>query len=63
VAALGENVVLLINLSVSAYYYARFVRGGIPFGRLTNWQTFYLYIFSAWAAVVAVIFPLVFGFE
>jgi hypothetical protein len=27
-----------------------------------NWQTFYLYIFAAWAAVVAFLFPLLFGF-
>jgi hypothetical protein len=62
VAALGENVVLLINLSVSALLYARFLRGGVAFSRLCNWQTFYLYIFAAWAAVVAFIFPFIFGF-
>jgi len=62
VAALGENVVLLVNLSVSAVLYARFLRSSIPFSRLCNWQTFYLYIFAAWAAVVAFVFPLVFKF-
>jgi len=62
VAALGENIVLLINLAVSVVLYARFVRGGVAFSRLCNWQTFYLYVFAAWAAVVAFIFPLIFGF-
>ena len=62
VAALGENVVLLANLGGSAFLYARFLRGGVAFPRLLNWQTFYLYIFAAWAAVVAFLFPLLFGF-
>jgi hypothetical protein len=62
VAALGENVVLLVNLGGSALLYVRFLRGGIPFSRLWDWQMFYLYVFAAWAAVVAFVFPLVFGF-
>jgi len=62
VAALGENVILLANLGGSALLYASFLRAGLGFPRLLNWQTFYLYIFAAWAAVVAFLFPLVFGF-
>ncbi|MFH1833733.1 MAG: permease prefix domain 1-containing protein [bacterium] len=62
VAALGENVVLLANLGGAAYLYARFLRGRGAFSRLLHWQTFYLYIFAAWAAVVAFVFPLLFGF-
>jgi len=62
VAALGENVILLANLGGSAFLYARFVRGRVAFSRLLNWQTFYLYVFAAWAAVVAFLFPLLFGF-
>lgn len=62
VAALGENIVLLVNLGGSAFLYARFLRDGAAFPRLLNWQTFYLYIFAAWAAVVALLFPLLFGF-
>ncbi len=62
VAALGENVILLANLGGSAFLYARFLRGGVGFSRLLNWQTFYLYVFAAWAAVVAFLFPLLFGF-
>jgi hypothetical protein len=62
VAALGENVILLVNLGGSAYLYARFLRGGIGFSRLYHWQTSYLYILAAWAAVVAFLFPLLFGF-
>jgi len=62
VAALGENVVLLANLGGSAFLYAGFLRGRVAFPRLLNWQTFYLYIFAGWAAVVAFLFPLLFGF-
>ncbi len=62
VAALGENVVLLVNLGGSAFLYARFLRGGVAFSRLCDWQTSYLYVLAAWAAVVAFLFPPLFGF-
>jgi hypothetical protein len=62
VAALGENVILLVNLGGSAFLYARFLRGGVAFSRLYEWQTTYLYVLAAWAAVVAFLFPPLFGF-
>lgn len=62
VAALGENVVLLVNLGGAAFLYARFLRGGVAFTRLWQWQTAYLYVLAAWAAVVAFVFPPLFGF-
>ena len=62
VAALGENVVLLVNLGGSAYLYTRFLRGDVAFSRLGDWQTSYLYVLAAWAAVVAFLFPPLFGF-
>jgi hypothetical protein len=62
VAALGENIVLLVNLSGSAILYAGFVRNRVAFSRLCDWQKFYLYVLATWAAVVALIFPVVFGF-
>ena len=62
IAALGENVILLVNLGGSAFLYARFVRGGVTFSRLYDWQTSYLYVLAAWAAVVAFLFPPLFGF-
>lgn len=61
-AALGENLILLVNLGWSAWLYARFVRGRTPFAVLEQWQTSYLPIYSFWAAVVVVVFPLVFRF-
>jgi len=62
VAALGENIVLLVNLGGSAVLYAGFIRGRVAFSRLCDWQKFYLYVLAAWAAVVALLFPVVFGF-
>jgi hypothetical protein len=61
-AALGMNVVLLVNLAGSALLYARFLRGGVAFQRLWDWQMFYLSVIAAWAAVVAFLFPPLFGF-
>jgi hypothetical protein len=63
VAALGENIVLLANLGGTALLYARFLQRRAPFTRLWSWQTTYLYVFAAWAAVVAFLFPLIFGFR
>ncbi len=63
VAALGENLVLLVNLAGSAWLQGRFLRGGVPFNALERWQTGYLPVFAAWAAVVVVVFPLLFRFS
>lgn len=63
VAALGENLILLINLAWSARLYAGFLRGGTTFHALERWQVSYLRVYSAWAAVVVVLFPPSFGFR
>ncbi|MGE3512759.1 MAG: hypothetical protein AB7N65_28180, partial [Vicinamibacterales bacterium] len=62
VAALGENVILLANLAWSAWLYAGFLRGTRSFTDLERWQTRYLPVYAAWAALVVVVFPPVFGF-
>lgn len=62
VAALGENVILLINLAWSAVLYIRFLRGSGSFTVLERWQTGYLPVYAAWAAIVVIVFPPVFGF-
>ena len=61
-AALGMNVVLLGNLAGSAVLYFRFLRGDGTLARLYGWQMTYLYVLAAWAAVVALLFPPLFGF-
>ncbi len=62
VAALGENVILLVNLTGSAWLYARFLRGRRPFRLLESWQVAYLPVYPAWAVVIVVVFPPLFGF-
>ena len=63
VAALGENVILLVNLAWSAVLYSRFLRRRGSFGALERWQTDYLPVYGAWAAIVVIVFPLMFGFS
>jgi len=62
VAALGMNVILLVNLAWSAVLYIRFLRGRESFTALERWQTDYLPVYAVWAAVVVIVFPLVFGY-
>lgn len=57
VAALGFNAILLANLAWSTVLYARFLRGRGQFAALERWQTAYLPVFSAWAALVVIAFP------
>lgn len=63
VAALGENLILLVNLAWSAWLYARFVRHQGSFAALERWQMAYLPVYSVWAALVVVVFPPVFGYR
>ena len=62
VAALGENVILLINLAYSAVLYVRFLRRRGSFSTLERWQTDYLPVYALWAALVVVVFPPMFGY-
>jgi hypothetical protein len=62
VAALGMNLILLVNLGVSAVLYVQFLRGRGTFDRIERWQTGYLPVYAAWAAIVVAIFPPLFRF-
>jgi hypothetical protein len=63
VAALGENLILLINLAWSAWLYTCFLRHRGSFAVLERWQIAYLPVYSVWAALVVVMFPPVFGYR
>ena len=63
VAALGENLILLVNLAWSAWLYARFVSQRGSFAALERWQMAYLPLYSVWAALVVVMFPPVFTYR
>ena len=62
VAALGFNVILLVNLAWSAVLLIRFLRGRGSFTSLERWQTDYLPVFAAWAAIVVIVFPPLFRY-
>jgi hypothetical protein len=62
VAALGENLILLVNLAWSAWLYAAFLRKRTPFRALEAWQTTYLPVYFIWAALVVLLFPPLFAY-
>jgi hypothetical protein len=61
-AGLGLNLVLLANLTWSAWLLLAFLRGRRPFADLERWQTAYIPLYAAWAIVVVAVFPPVFGY-
>jgi hypothetical protein len=63
VAALGENLILVVNLGGAAVLYARFLGRRADLASLERWQTAHLPVYAIWAWIVVVIFPLVFGFR
>ena len=62
VAGLGVNVILLVNLAWSAVLYVRFLRGRGSFASVERWQTSYLPVYAAWAALVVIVFPPLFRY-
>jgi hypothetical protein len=62
VAALGENVILLVNLAWSAVLYIRFLGRRGTFPAIERWQTSYMPVYAVWAAIVVVAFPPLFAY-
>lgn len=62
VAALGMNLILLVNLLWSAVLYIRFLSRRGSFISLERWQTQYLWVYAIWAAIVVIVFPPVFDY-
>ncbi|WNM23650.1 permease prefix domain 1-containing protein [Demequina capsici] len=58
----GVNLVLLANLAVTAWLYGRRLLRGTPLTPLLRWQTGYVPVFGAWAALVVIVVPPVFAF-
>ena len=63
VTALGENIILLVNLGWSAVLYTRFLTGRAPFSPLERWQMSNLPVYAAWAWIVVLIFPVIFNYQ
>ncbi len=62
-AGLGLNLILLANLVWTAWLLAAFLRGVRPFADLERWQTAYIPVYAAWAAVVVAVVPPLFAFK
>ncbi|CAN5268905.1 hypothetical protein BH09ACT3_BH09ACT3_09250 [soil metagenome] len=63
VAALGLNIVLLVNLLGTTWQSVRLLTGHAGAVRLERWQTGYLAVFAVWVAAIIVLLPPLFGFE
>ena len=63
IAALGLNLILLVNLAWSAWIYIRFFLNQDSFHSMGRWQTNYLPVYAIWAWIVVVCFPPVFSFS
>ncbi|MCU1472646.1 permease prefix domain 1-containing protein [Amnibacterium sp.] len=62
VAALGLNVLLVVDLAVTAWLSVQLLLGRTTAERLERWQTDYLPVFGVWTAVVVLVLPPVFAF-
>lgn len=62
VVGLGVNLLLLVNLAWSVVLYLRFLRGRGSFASVERWQTSYLPVYAAWAALVVIVFPPLFRY-
>ena len=62
IAALGENLVLLVNLAWAMRLQFGFWVGRLPLASVERWQTGYGPVYAVWAAAVVVVFPPLFSF-
>lgn len=62
IAALGLNLILLINLTWLGWLLLGFLRGRRPYAALERWQMTWLPVYGLWAAAVVFLFPPLFGF-
>ena len=62
-AALGANILLLVNLVLLGIGHFRFVLRRGTYQPIVNMQMRYLLVYGLWAALVVVVFPPLFGFE
>lgn len=62
VAALGLNLILLVNLAGAAVCYLRFLRRRGSFASAEQWLTSYLPVYFAWATIVVIVFPPLFNY-
>ena len=56
-AALGENILIFINLAGLALLFVRFFRGRIAFSDLERWQSWLLPLYALWLGLMGLGFP------
>lgn len=61
-AALGENILLSINLLFLAVLYGKYLFRKTDFSTITQFQMKFFSAYAVWAAIVVVVFPPLFGF-
>ncbi|MEO7349101.1 MAG: permease prefix domain 1-containing protein [Terrimesophilobacter sp.] len=61
-AVLGLNIIVLVNLVVTAWLLIRILARRAPAIQLERWQTGYLPVFAIWAAAIVLVLPPIFGF-
>ncbi len=61
-AVLGLNILVLVNLAVTAWLLIRLLARRAPAIQLERWQTGYLPVFAIWAAAIVLVLPPIFGF-
>ena len=61
-AALGLNVILLVNLGGTALLTARLLAGRARAVQIERWQTGYLTVFAAWVTFIVLVVPPLFSF-
>lgn len=62
-AALGENIVLLVNLAGTAWLLLGFVRRRRAFAVIERWQTAYLPVYAVWMWAVVLLLPPIFNYR
>ena len=62
VAALGLNLILVVNLARATVLQGRFLARRGSFDTVTRWQTTCLPVYAIWAWMVAALFPVIFDF-
>lgn len=63
IAALGENILLLVNLAALLVLYIRYFLSKIKFTLIETFQTRYLTVYAIWFAIVSIVFPVLFHFK
>jgi hypothetical protein len=61
-AALGENILLLLNLGGLAYFYIRFALGKATRRCMQKWQVVCMPAYFVWLVVVVFILPVLYKF-